>query len=327
MRGRKSQYTAVKHLVHLKDGDRLVIHDDRPEQWREGDRIAILFHGLCGCHLSPYVVRSSVRLREAGIRTIRVDMRGFGDSMLISKSHLHGGCYPDAISVIDFVHQLSPLSRISLIGFSIGGNIILKTLGVWGDESHDNVDSAVAVSPPIDLVHCSWNLRQRGNRIYETYFMNRLKTQLSKRRKLVKDLVDNQITPLPTRMIHWDDQFTAPCWGYRGAREYYEDASSAPVLDRISVPTVILTAEDDPVVPFAMFGEHSMSNYVELVSTRRGGHLGFIGQADVDPDRHWMDWRIQQWITSLDGEFAAKRQLRPTIIHESLRSQEFSNQA
>jgi predicted alpha/beta-fold hydrolase len=327
VRGRKSIYSAVKHLVHLSDGDRLVIHDDQPESWIAGDRIVILFHGLCGCHLSPYVIRTSDKLRRSGIRTIRVDMRGFGDSTLISKSHLHGGCYQDAISVIDFVHRLSPLSKISLVGFSIGGNIILKTLGFWGEESHDNVDSAVAISPPIDLIHCSWNLRQRGNRIYESYFMRRLKTQLSKRRKLVKDLVDNQVSPLPTRLIHWDDQFTAPCWGYRGAREYYADASSGPVLDRVSVPTIILTAEDDPVVPFSMFGDYPLSSFVELISTTHGGHLGFIGQGTNDPDRHWMDWRICQWITSLDSEFVSRIHNRSPINPPHRRSRELSNRA
>lgn len=304
LRGHKSEYGAKKHIVELSDGDRLVIHDDQPEGWVEGDRIAILFHGLCGCHLSPYVVRTSDKLRAKGIRTVRVDMRGFGDSTLVSRHHLHGGCYQDAISVIDHVHWLYPKSPISLVGFSIGGNIILKTLGIWGNESHDNVDSAVAVSPPIDLVFCSWNLRLSSNRIYESYFINRIKAQLTKRRKMVKDLVDNNINPLPKRMLSWDHEFTAPCWGYQSAHEYYADASSASTLDRISVPTIILTAEDDPVVPFSMFSNYSHSNFVELVTTTHGGHLGFIGQKRTeDPDRHWMDWRICQWIGSLDAQF------------------------
>lgn len=303
LRGSPTQYGAVKHIVPLSDGDRLVIHDDVPSNWITGDRIAILFHGLCGCHLSPYVVRTSDKLRRCGVRTIRVDMRGFGDSTLISKSHLHGGNYQDVVSIVDFVHQLCPISKISLVGFSIGGNVVLKTLGVWGDRPRDFVDSAVTVSPPVDLIHCSWNLRQRGNRIYESYFMKKLRSQLTKRRRLVRELVDNQICPLPTRLIHWDDQFTAPCWGYRGAREYYEDASSGPWLDQVKVPTVILTAEDDPVVPYSMFGDYQMSKHIELISTRHGGHLGFLGQRLRDPDRHWMDWRICQWLTSQDNDF------------------------
>lgn len=314
--GRQPEYKAVKHTVPLFDGDRLVLHDDQPESWITGDRAVILFHGLCGCHRSPYVARTAYKLNRRGIRTFRVDMRGFGDSTLISRSHLHGGCYQDAESVIKFVNRLTPLSKISLVGFSIGGNVILKTLGLWGEATPDHVDSAIAVAPPIDLMHASWNLRQGGNRIYESYFMKRLKSQLTMRRKRVKNLNDNQINPLPSRLVHWDDQFTAPCWGYSGAREYYEDASSCGQLDRVSVPTIILTAQDDPVVPFSMYNDFPMAAEIELVSTRYGGHLGFIGANSKDLDRYWMDWRVCHWVMSMEDKFIPS----PTKTRNSRRS-------
>lgn len=299
-RGKRSAYQAKKWVVDLHDGDQLVIHDDQPESWITGDRIVILFHGLCGCHSAPYMVRASDKLRRHGIRTIRVDMRGFGESTFVSKSHLHGGCSDDANSVVDYVHRLSPLSKISLVGFSIGGNIVLRTIGNWGELSHSNVDSAIAVCPPIDLVHCASNIRQRGNRIYENYFVRRMSEQVAIRRRKVEGLVDNGLAPLPNRLIHFDDQFTAPCWGYRSALEYYEDASSSPVLSRVAVPTIILTSQDDPVVPFSMFQRSSLSSYIDLVAPPHGGHLGFLSRVQTDPDRHWMDWRICNWIRRLD---------------------------
>lgn len=301
--GKPLPYKAVKHVVHLHDDDRIVVHDDRPDSWITGDRIAILFHGLCGSHLSPCVARAAEKLNRRGVRTIRIDMRGFGDSTFISRSHLHGGNFQDAMSVIEFVHRLSPLSKISLVGFSVGGNIVMKTLGVWGEHPHSQVDSAIAISPPIDLIHCSWNLRRRGNRLYESYFVSRLQAQLRERRKKVKGLIDNQMSRFPTRLIHWDDQFTAPCWGYRGALDYYEDASSARQLHRVSVPTIILTSEDDPVVPVAMYHEYEMSESIELIATQQGGHLGYYGKGAKDPDRYWLDWRICQWVTSFDEGF------------------------
>ncbi len=304
-------YKAIKHVVQLHDDDRIVIHDDKPGSWITGDRIAILFHGLCGSHLSPVVARAAEKLGRRGIRTIRVDMRGFGDSTYISRSHLHGGNYQDAVAVVEFVHRLSPLSKISLVGFSLGGNIVLKTLGVWGQEPHPQVDSAIAISPPVDLVHCSWNLRQHGNRLYESYFVSMLQAQLRERRRKVKGLVDNKLSRFPNRLIHWDDQFTAPCWGYRGAMEYYEDAGSARQLNQVNVPTIILTAQDDPVVPFAMYSEYELSESIELIATKKGGHLGYYSQGARDPDRFWMDWRICQWVTAMDEDFkpATARQI------------------
>eukprot|EP01048_Picozoa_sp_COSAG05_P036216 COSAG05_NODE_16184_length_352_cov_0.498024_1_plen_94_part_01 len=92
----------------------------------------ILIHGLCGSHRSPGVARVAAKLNQQGVRTIRVDMRGSGASSGVSRSHLHGGNYWDANAVIDAVHQLSPNSKISLVGFSLGGNIVLKTIGIWG---------------------------------------------------------------------------------------------------------------------------------------------------------------------------------------------------
>jgi len=327
--GRMPEYKAVKHTVYLPDGDRLVIHDDEPERWITGDRIVILLHGLCGCHGSPYIRRTTQKLRRLGVRVIRVDMRGFGDSELISRSHLHGGCSPDLQSVVGFVQKLSPLSKISLVGFSLGGNVVLKALGEWGKIAPPEVDSAVAVSPPIDLIRCSWNLRQGGNRIYEKYFMRRLRIRLARRRRLVENLEDSGVSPIPDRLVHFDDQFVAPVFGFKGARDYYESCSAGPLLQHVHVPTIILTAKDDPVVPFEMYDRFPMSSFIELVATDRGGHLGFIGQTPTPPgkrakrtskyqpekdlDQFWMDWRICQWVTAIDEASYKHADLREKI--------------
>ena len=301
-RGKHAAYNAAKHVVQLRDGDRLVIHDDKPENWITGDRIAILVHGLVGCHGSPYMVRCAEKLWRHGIRTFRVDMRGFGDSTLISRSHLHGGCSPDLDDVIDCVHRHSPLSKISVIGYSIGGNVALKAAGDWGDHPPFYVDSIFAVSPPIDLLRTSWNLRQFGNRIYEFYFMRRLKSHLALRRRKVEGLIDNGLNPLPDRLLQFDDEFVAPVLGYSGAKEYYAECSSGAVLKDITVPTIILSSEDDPIIPFEIYSEYQLSESIDLVATKHGGHLGFLGRTIRDPDSHWMDWRIAETLGRLEGE-------------------------
>ena len=292
---------AVKHIVPLADGDRLVIHDDQPKNWITGDRIAVFVHGLCGSHQSAYVKRTAMKLRRHGIRTVRVDLRGFGDSTLISRGNMHAGCSQDLRDIVSHVHhRLSPLSKMTLVGFSLGANILLKTLGEWGSRSPDHVDSAIAVSPPIDLLTSSMNLRRFGNRIYDNYFMRRLGHQLTLRRRKVAGLVDNGLNPLPKRLVHFDDQFVAPVSGFSGAREYYEKCSSAPLLADVAVPTILVASRDDPVVPFEMFSQWKMSKSIDLVSTRHGGHLGFVGANPRDPDRHWLDWRICSWIDQID---------------------------
>lgn len=299
--GPVSTRVPVKHIVPLADGDRLVIHDDQPRNWITGDRIAIFLHGLCGCHNSPYVRRIAMKLRRHGIRTIRVDLRGFGDSTLISQGSMHAGCSQDLRDIIDHVHhRLSPLSKVTIVGFSLGANITLKTLGEWGRSHPSFVDSAIAVSPPVDLLQCSLNLRRFGNRIYDAYFIRKLSQQLALRRRKVENLVDSGVNPIPNRLIHFDDQFVAPVSGFSGAMDYYAQCSSGPMLQEVDVPTVLVVAQDDPVVPFELFSQFRMSKSIELVSTRHGGHLGFLGANPRDPDRHWLDWRICSWIDRID---------------------------
>ena len=300
LRGPTSTRIQQRHVVPLSDGDRIVIHDDQAKSWITGDRIAILVHGLCGSHNSPHVRRIAMRLRRQGIRTIRIDMRGFGDSALISRGHLNAGCSGDLMDVIDFVRELSPLSKFSLIGFSLGGNVVLKTLCEWADRHPKDVDSAIAVSPPIDLERCSMHLRSYGNRFYEYYFMSRLTKTLAHRRQKVLNLMDNGLNPLPDRLIHFDDQFTAPMNGYSGARDYYSQCSTVDRLKQIYVSTIIVATEDDPVVPREIYDTSTFSSEIDFVSLRHGGHLGFLGNHRRDPDWHWLDWRVCKWLSQLD---------------------------
>lgn len=300
LRGPVSVKQPQSYVVPLADEDRLVIHDDQPRAWITGDRIAILIPGLCGCHASPYIRRIAMRLRRHGIRTIRVDMRGAGTSELISRGHLHAGCSNDLVDVIHFVHRLSPLSKISLVGFSLGGNIVLKTFCDWADRHPEFVDSGIAVAPPIDLEHCSLHLRAFGNRMYEYYFVSRLCNTLARRRQRVMNLVDNGLNPLPDRLIHFDDQFVAPVNGFAGARDYYSKCSTVNRLKQIYLSTIIVAADNDPVIPREIFEPSTFSSEIEFVGLRNGGHLGFLGNQHRDPDWHWLDWRICKWLSKLD---------------------------
>lgn len=286
--------------VRLRDGDRLVIHDDSGEGWIDGDRIVVLVHGMCSSSRAPYVSRVAGKLGRAGLRTVRVDMRGCGESRLLSRGHFHAGASDDVADVVAAVRRLNPLSRITVVGFSLGGNAVLRMAGRIGQAGPDCPDSVIAVAPPADLVWASSNLRQWGNRIYDHWFCWQLKKNLHFRRRNVDGLLDNGLVRLPSRLVHFDDQFTAPVCGFSGAREYYQSASAAPLLHAIRIPTLIVAAEDDPVVPCGMFRAWPRSEQVELITTRHGGHLGFQSVNRKDPDRHWLDWRLLHWIQTLD---------------------------
>ncbi|MFO0455483.1 MAG: YheT family hydrolase [Planctomycetota bacterium] len=379
-RHRAPTIKAEQHLIELPDGDRIAIHDSQPANWITGDRIAILVHGLCGSSDSPYMRRTAAKLLRTGVRVVRVDMRGWGASQYISRGHAHAGSSADLSCVVAAVQKLSPISKITLVGFSLGGNMVLHLAGQWGrgvvakanrdleiddssqssiveqlsstaqqgESSHhsgfraigDNrstigpadaevsrspfrtgespeprvfpapqlepyidrpleVDSVIAVSPPVDLAFASANLRHWGNRLYDWFFIDKLRKNLLERRARVPNLLDNQLASFPKRLVHFDDRFLAPVNGFSGARDYYTRASAAPLLAEINIPTLIVSSEDDPVVPARMFRDWQLSSSTELLLLRQGGHLGYFAGRPYDPDPYWLDWRLAQWIGRL----------------------------
>ncbi len=298
--GRLAPYRATPREVLLDDGDVIVMHEDRPHAWCRGDRVVLMLHGLGGSHKSPYLVRIAAKLNARGIRTFRQDLRGYGMGSLKAKGFGHAGKSEDMSPVIDYIADLCPGSPLTVIGFSKGGNILLKYLGEMAGNTPPNLDGALAVAPPIDLFHCGRNLRQGVNRIYDVSFMRCLRQLVLRRHRRIPGMEDVPVSPLPGRLWEFDDQYTAPMIGYSGVEEYYRKASSAPLLKDIRLPTQIVVAKDDPLVPIDMFDRYEMSNSIKLHLTDHGGHIGYIGEAGLDPDRRWLDWRIVEWITQCE---------------------------
>jgi len=288
-----------EHLIKAYDGDGLCIHESRPRSWRSGDRVAVMMHGLGGSHRSPYLVRINDALHEHGYRVFRKELRGFGSSFDKSRGHAHAGRSEDVAATIEQVIDWAPDSPISIVGFSMSANMLLKWLGEAGEQVPSNVDSALAVAPPMDLMQCCVNLRQGVNRLYDWSFVRGLHALVNRRRKAPGDYLDVPIRSLPKRLREFDNVYTAPLCGFSNYREYYTESSAARWLTEIRTPTLILAAEDDPVVPFRMFQEYPRSDQVDLYSTTHGGHLGYVANSrGADPDCRWLDWRVIDWVRS-----------------------------
>lgn len=290
-------YRASPRLVDLPEGERLVLHDDCPAGWQPGDRAALLLHGLGGCHQSPYMVRFAAKLNAYGIRSFRMDMRGHGAGLRHAASPGHAGRSEDAAAAIDLIAQLCPGSPLAIVGISLGGNILLKYLGERGAAAHPQVDRCLAVAPPIDLVHCSRLIQRLRSRLYDWKFVRELLQQVRDRREHWPSLATLDLRRPPRTLWEFDERVTAPLSGYASAAEYYANSSSGPLLSRIEVPTTIITAADDPLVPPDVFERASLSSSIAVHVTRSGGHIGFIGAKGRDPDRRWLDWRVIEWAT------------------------------
>lgn len=291
----------TQHQLTLPDGDRLVLHDDCPPNWTTGQRVVLQVHGLGGSHASPYMQRLTSKLLARGVRSFRLDMRGYGAGYALAKHPGHAGRSEDVAATIQHIEALCPGSPLSLIGYSLGGNISLKLAGECGAAPPGGLDSVAAICPPIDLSQCSANIGRGLNFIYDRTFVSELVALVERRRRELPHFADEApLAPRPRNLLEFDDRYTAIQSGFRGASEYYARCSSSPLLSQIKLPTLLLAASDDPLIPAHIFAEAKLSPNVNLHLAPGGGHLGFIGRSSSDPDRRWLDWRLLEWVESCD---------------------------
>jgi len=294
--GRHFPYQAAQHHVPLPDGDTIVLHDDQPDSWKTGDRVVLMMHGLAGCHQSPYMIRIAGKLNDVGARVFRMDHRDCGAGAGLAKKIYNAGRSDDALAALHKVIRLAPDSPVAIVGFSLSGNIVLKLLGEDPAALPQELDRAMAVNPPIDLTRSVKVLDEPLGRLYDKKFLQLLYQHINARKARFPD-EPIAFERKPRKLFEFDDQFTAPMSGYEGAADYYARCSSKQFIPSIQIPTFIVTAADDPLVPVDQFQIVDLPSEVHLHIAPSGGHLGFLSGSHQDADRRWLDWRVVDWVT------------------------------
>jgi predicted alpha/beta-fold hydrolase len=247
------------------------------------------------------MTRIADKLRTRGVRTFRLDMRGCGAGDRLAQKTAHAGRSEDVAAAVDFVSTRCPQSGVVVVGFSLGANQLLKLLGEWGSRPPPHLLRAMAVAPPIDLSACARSIERPSRFAYRRWFLRALIRDARRRSVWVPALADIDWTQPPRRLYDFDDRVTAPVNGFTGADHYYACSSSSASLQKIRCPTLIVAAQDDPLVPAEIFESPVLSDHVVLHVTRHGGHLGYIGRRNSDPDRNWLDWRVVEFVLKCDG--------------------------
>jgi len=261
-------------------------------------KVAVVLHGLEGDSGRGYV-RGMVRtLNRNGWDAIAVNFRGCSGEPNRLPRMYHSGETGDLAHVVGTIMGEGRYAELALVGFSLGGNVILKYLGEQGSLIHPAIKRGVVFSVPCDLASCAVRLAESGNRLYLFRFMKMLREKIRMKKALMPDRIDDRGLDQVKTFAEFDEQYTAPLHGFRDAQDYWERSSSRQFLARIAVPTLLVTAADDPFVGPSCFphGEARASAHFFLEVPRHGGHVGFVS---FTPDReYWSERRATAFLNA-----------------------------
>jgi predicted alpha/beta-fold hydrolase len=269
--------------------------------WQRDRRSAqtlVLLHGLEGCSESHYMHGIAAKAYRAGLNVVRMNQRTCGGTEQLTPTLYNSGLSGDYRMVVKELAGTDHLDRIWLVGYSMGGNIMLKATGEFA-KGEPALAGAIAVCPNIDPTQCVDALEQPRNWIYHRHFLTRLKARLRRKAALLPGKWDLSGLDRIAKISEFDDRYTAPDGGYRNSADYYDRAGARHVLGFIAVPTTIITAQNDPFIPFSMFSHPAVTanSRIRLIAPSHGGHCGFFQRRQMHEDRYWVENRIIEIVT------------------------------
>jgi predicted alpha/beta-fold hydrolase len=277
--------------LQLDDGDILITR----LRTNRASRLAIVSHGLEGSFDRAYITGMSDALTSFGWDVLTWNMRGCGGTPNKLVTWYHSGKSDDLRAVVRYAQTLS-YSEISLIGFSVGGNITLKYLGEEGRALARSITKAVAISVPTDLQGSAEKLAKGENAVYMRYLLHPLRRRMREKSARFPGIFDISGLDRIKTFREFDARFTAPFHGFSSVEEYWDRSSSRNYLSTISIPTLVLSALDDPFLsescfPFALAETHS---HLFLETPSYGGHVGFLDSLRLS--RTWLEERVARFL-------------------------------
>jgi uncharacterized protein len=294
------RFPVEARLFPTEPGVQVLLHSQRPAGEPIGELITV--HGLEGSSEAGYARSLAQAALQAGWAVHRYNMRSCGGTEHLSGRTLyHSGQTGDLLEVIRRIKGPAPLF---LAGFSLGGNVVLKLAGELGESARELLTGVTAVSTPIDLAACVELLRKPSNIIYARRFLRRLKDRVRLKERLVPGVFNLDSLPQVKSVYDFDDQFTAPSFGFGTAANYYATQSAIRFLEHIRIPTLLVQAKDDPLIPFEVYRHPAIERNpnLHLLAVEHGGHVGFVSKTKP---RFWLDQVLVQWMCETRNKVAA----------------------
>ncbi len=259
---------------------------------------AMVLHGINGTSAESFVLRTSRKLQREGLDVLRMNLRGAGESLGRAAGITHSGLTDDIRACVRWLTERYP--RVGMVGFSLGGQLLLRTAGEWGDAPPPEVRAVVSISAPIDLERCSVFSERAAASVYRWFIVARLRLRYRNLQGALPIEFDAGRMRGVRTIRDFDEALIAPLHGFRDAMHYYRSASASSLLRGMRVPTVIVHAEDDPLVPIEPVHDAlaTASKRVRFVITSHGGHVGFLAAnpAPGDLDRFWAESRAADFV-------------------------------
>lgn len=265
--------------------------------------IVLILHGLEGSSQSKYVLGLFAELNLSGWQAVAMNFRSCSGEINRQRRFYHSGETTDLAWVVSRLTQKIPVCPIYIVGFSLGGNVLLKWLGEEGDKIPDAVRAAVAISVPFDLEVSAHQIDQGISRIYAAVFLKTLRQKALQKAARYPGLLDPRMIHRIHSFAAFDDLVTAPLHGFRDALDYWTCSSSLQFLSKIRRPTLLISAEDDPFLPGKYLPKRIVSNskWLESDFTAHGGHVGFVQGSMPWNASYWIDQRIAQFLKNQEG--------------------------
>ncbi len=277
--------------------DRVLAHCHwQPAPWERPTLVAL--HGLNGSTDAHYVRGMAAKAFARGMNVVRLNQRNCGDTEHLSTGLFHSGLTGDVRHVVEELTAVDGLPAIAVAGYSLGGNLALKLAGEYGDQAPPQLRAVAAVSPIMEIAECVRALELPGNWIYQWNFVKDLKRRMRRKNRFRPGRFDLTKLKQIRTVRDFDEAYTAPYFGFSDAEDYYHRASAARVIDRVRVPSLIITAEDDPFVPTAPFRDSRVTGnpHITLHLCEHGGHCGFVGPKVGLDDGYWAETRIVDFV-------------------------------
>jgi len=268
----------------------------QPRRW---ERPAILLlHGLNGSSDAHYMKGIAAKAFARGFNVVRLNQRNCGGTEHLAAGLFHSGLTADAKHVIRELVDVDGVPAIAVAGYSLGGNLALKLAAEYGPDPPAALRAVAAVSPIIEIAECVAALERRENFLYEWNFVRELKKRMRRKDRFGPGRYDLSRLDAIRTVREFDDAYTAPHFGFRDAGDYYHRASAMRIIDRIRIPALVITAEDDPFVPSRPFHDPKVTRnpHIEVRLCEHGGHCGFVGPASGDDDGYWAEGQIIDFV-------------------------------